>query len=168
MICATIYTLMSSNQQMSTFKHLITKTCQLPTEFIQSFRQEPFSSGLIPSVFFQSSLEMDWLPVGRGGATEDAFKREGQSVKAQHLCGKDLADSAICHFYDRHSETPSCSYNTSPIMELYIQSSKWCVCRAHGALIVHGNSCLSSVHHVSPQIRAKTENLGLFMQIWTV
>lgn len=26
-------------------------------------------------------------------------------------------------------------------------------CRAHGALIAHGNSCLSSVHQASPQIR---------------
>lgn len=75
---------------MSTLKDPITKTFQLRTEFIQSFRREPFSSGLIPSVFFQSRLEMDWLPVGRGGALRMHLNVKGRVLKPSTFAKKTL------------------------------------------------------------------------------
>lgn len=53
------------------------------------------------------------FPWGAGGG--GAYKREGQSVKAQHLCGRDLADPAISHLCDRHRKAVLHSH-TSPSM----------------------------------------------------
>lgn len=131
--------------------------CQRAAEFIQSFTQEQFSSGL---PLFQSRLEMDGLPVGRGGGGGGAYKREGQSVKAQHLCGRDLADSAIRHFCGRHREAVLHSHTMRRASFAHVTR-----CSIVRALIV---TCADVIHHVGPQSGNERESSGSFVQIWMV
>lgn len=112
--------------------------------------------------FHQCFPSPDWrwtdFPWGSG------YKREGQSVKAQDLRGKDLADSAISHSSDRHAATPSCRHsvhtltpllspNTSfiKVMRCSIVRAQIVTCVEH-MITAHGKSCIRLIHHESPQM----------------